>query len=69
MAPLESPGTDPKFEEVFQSRGGLSGFTVTVVFDKGSFTSGRKFKLTELCGNYWKMIEITRSREVRGLEI
>ena len=63
MAPLGSPGTDPEFEEVFQSRDGLSGFTDAIVVGKGSFiTSGRtwkEIKQTELCGNYWKMIEIT----------
>ena len=48
MAPLGSPGTDTKFE-AFLSRGGLSGFTATIVVGKESFTSGREIKKTELC--------------------
>ena len=39
MAPLRSPGTETKFEEVYLSRDGLSAFTETVVVGKGSFTS------------------------------
>lgn len=60
MALLGSPGN---FKKVFQSRDGLSGFTETIVVEKGHLTRleghGRKIKQTELCGNYWKMIEIT----------
>lgn len=57
---LGSPGTDPKFEGLFLSRDGLSCFTETIVVGKGSFIApGRKFKQLELCGNYWKLIEIT----------
>ena len=53
MAPLGSPGTDPDFEDVFQSRDRLGGFTETIVVGKVSFIApGRKFKPTELCGNY-----------------
>ena len=41
MAPLRSPGTETKFEEVYLSRDGLSDFTETVVVKKESFTPGR----------------------------
>ena len=58
MAPLRSPGTETKFEEVFLSRDGLGGFTEKAVVGEESFTSRRKFLAD---GTLWKLLEIDRN--------